>query len=257
MPPSHHKPHWPDKAMFSSIMLILAGGMGLLFESLRSVASIGHQVPDWLKAVPVWYTIPLSIATLVLGFVSLRTQRQRYSYIGCAAGVLSCGFFGLMTILSLIAVFLLFKAHREEENLRGGVHRMHSSEWPDKALAASLFILVAGVMTFLQGSMILIGSFDPVPFNVPWVSGPFDILAGLVSAYAAREIYHLRRPTIGYVAAGLSIVGLGFYAIGPLLGGTAAILIWLAGREHEFVAPGSHAGTPATKTQAKRARKPA
>jgi hypothetical protein len=239
MPAKGHHPHWPDKAMFASIMLILAGTMGSLFEALRSVATVqsGGLLPSWLTFMPGWAALLLCLATLAFGIVSLRAQRKRFAYVGCLTGLANMGFFGLVPILSLIAVAFVVQAHREGEDLTGTKRAFSKHEWPDKALAASLFLLVSGVLALLQGLAMLFGKFTPVLLSAaPPVEGVFDVAAAVFCGYASWQIYHLRRPWTGYLGLALSAATMGFYVFGPLLAATTLVLLLMARHEDEFSA---------------------
>ncbi len=236
-----HHPHWPDKAMFASIMLILAGTMGTLFSLVAMLPNFTYggtdKIPSWLRDYPGYLQFALSLATLLLGFFSLRAQRKRFTYVGCVTGIASLGFVGLVPILSLIAAGFVVQAHREGEDMTGTspTRKYRAHEWPDKALAASLFLLVAGVLAALQGTLMLLNAFGAVLLrDVPWLEGGFDIAAGLWCAYASWQIYHLQRPWTGFVAIGLAAVSLGLYVMGPILAATALVLLLKANRENEF-----------------------
>lgn len=223
--------------MFASIMLLLAGTMGTLFEALRSVTTVtqSEKLPSWLTAYPSWIALPLVVATLVLGAVSLRARQKRFAFLGCATGVASLGFVGLVPALSAIALGFLAQAYREGEDLTGTQRTYAKHDWPDKALAASLFLLVAGVLATLQGVAMLASWFKPVFLSdLPAVEGTFDVLAGMFGAFASWQIYHLRRPWSGYAAIVLAAVSMGFYVIAPLLAATTLVLMLMANREGEF-----------------------
>ncbi len=239
--------------MFASIMLILAGTMGTLFAGIEGVVSFPscppapaggtappctvHELPAFLTTQTQLLQLVLSLATLVLGVVSLRARQKRFAYVGCLTGIGSLGFVGLVPILSLIAVGFLVQAHREGEDMTGTRKGFQKHEWPDKALAASLFLLVAGVLAVLQGSLILAGAYSAIlGQGAAVVEGLFDLAAGGWCAYASWQIYHLRKPWTGFVAAGVAALSMGLVIIGPLLAATALVLILMAGREREFVA---------------------
>ncbi len=239
--------------MFASIMLILAGTMGTLFAAISPVVSFGgclaseapgaatagecsaSKIPAFLQDYPWWLQGALSLATLSFGFISLRAQRKRFTYVGCVTGIASLGFVGLVPILSLIAAGFVLLAHREGEDMKGTTQRFRAHEWPDKALAASLFLLVAGVLAALQGALILANAFGAVLLpSAAWLEGSFDIAAGLWCGFAAWQVYHLRRSWTGYVAIGLACVSMGLYIMGPILAVTALVLLVKANREQEF-----------------------
>lgn len=232
-----HVASWPDKAMFASIMLVLAGAMGALYAAVAMLPNFtigGTTIPAWLRDYPGWLQMVLSLATLVLGFVSLRAQRMWFAYAGCAAGAASLGFVGLVPILAVLAAGFLVQGRREGEDTPGA-RRLSSSDWPDKALAASLFILVAAVLSILWGVLILSNGSHPVLLHgMAWLEGGFDIAAGLWGLFAAWQVYHLKRPWTGYLAIGLAGLAMGLYLIGPILAATALVLLLKAGRENEF-----------------------
>lgn len=246
--------------MFASIMLILAGVLGTLFALLIPIISFGVACPDasaapsgsapaasgeslscsqtwipaWMKEYPWWLQLGLGLATATLGFLMLRRHQRIFGYAGAVTAVASLGFVGFVPVLGIIAVAFLVKAGAEGEDLTGG-KPMDSSDWPDKALASSLFLLVSGVLALGWGILILTGASNPVLLSdMPWLEGSFDIAAALWCAYAAWQVYHLQRAWTGFVGIVLAALTFGLYVVAPVLAGVALVLLLMARREDEF-----------------------
>jgi hypothetical protein len=232
MPPSGHKPEWPDKAMFAALCLILGGGLGLVFELLRSFIVTGKDLYIFTNDIP-GYTIAATAVTLVLGLVCLRTQAAVFAYLGALAAILSFGLFGLVSFLGFASIAFMIKAHIEGEETRNDGITLSADQWPDKALAASMVLFVGGSLMLVQGTAIALGSFQATILPNAIEVG-VDLVAGLFTIIAAREIYNLRRPWIGVAGGVLCIVTFAMYVLGPALGVTILILLRLANGEGEF-----------------------
>ncbi|HUR64376.1 MAG TPA: hypothetical protein VM241_07835 [Candidatus Thermoplasmatota archaeon] len=233
MPPSSHRPEWPDKAMFAALCLILGGGLGLLFEVGRGLLFVNQDALYLFTSDIPFYTLACTAATLLLGIACLRTQAALYGYLGAAAALLSLALFGLVSFLGAAAVAFLVKAHLEGEETRNDGIRLSAEQWPDKALAAAMVLFVGGALTLAQAFAVLFNSYRPVLVTGVAATG-LDAVAGLAALWAARETYHLRRPWAGAAAAVLLVAAAATYVLGPALGVAALVLLSLARREGEF-----------------------
>lgn len=251
-----HDPAWPDKAMFAAYLLILGGALGLAVEGLRFVGTVQDNLPSGLlENYPHWLSTVLAGVTLIFGIVCLRTQAAVFGYTGAVAGLFSLAYSGLVPFLSFLAIIMLVRSWREGEETRNDGIKLHASSWPDKAMAASLFMVVAAGTTAVQAFAIARGDSEPL-----WLA----VAAGLVLdtaitiflLIAARRVYHLRNPWLGEVAAVAAALSMSLVVLGPVLGVAILVFMLLARREDEFRkhATGIDA-KPAPKPKAKRAGK--
>jgi hypothetical protein len=256
-----HPPEWPDKAMFAALLLIVGGALGLLVEGLRMVATVKSGLPAGiLDLYPTWLSVAMSAFTLVFGILSLRAQAALFGYLGAATGLLSLAYAGLVPGLSLLAIALLVKSRMEGEETRNDGVTLHSSQWPDKAMAASLFLAVGAGVLLVQGIEIALDAFQPIllrDLGLDWLAATLDLVAALVMLAAARDVYNLRRPLLGVVGAFLGLVTFGLYALGPVLALLVLVLLRLAKKEDEFSKHGAQAQGPVDgEAPAKKAAKP-
>lgn len=236
MPPASHKKEWPDKAMFAAILLILAGGIGLVIELLRFVATVNEPViPGILEGYPSWVSATFAGLSLVFGVLCLRAQAMLWGLLGVACAVASLAYFGLVPFLGLVALAMLIKSKMEGEETRNDGVILHPSKWPDKALAASLLLFVGGTVILMQALLIFLDKFQPVVLKgMEGLVVPVDVVAALLAFVAARSLYRLERPWMGSVGAIALLLTLGLYVLAPLLGAISLLLLFLANKEGEF-----------------------
>lgn len=251
-----HDSSWPDKAMFAAYLLILGGALGLGVEGLRFVGTVEDNLPSGLlENYPHWLSTLLAGVTLTLGIACLRTQAAVFGYTGAVAGLFSLAYSGLVPFLSLLAVIMLIRSWREGEETRNDGIKLHASSWPDKAMAASLFMVVAAGTAAVQAFAIARG--DSEPLWLPVGAGlALDVVVAVFLLFAARRVYHLRNPWLGETAAGAAALSMSLVVLGPALGIAILVFMLLARREDEF---NKHAAgidtTPAPRGKAKRAGK--
>ncbi|MHB8632887.1 MAG: hypothetical protein ACYDBQ_02805 [Thermoplasmatota archaeon] len=250
---TEENPEWPDKAMFGAILLLLAGTFGLLWSAVSSSVNFGQAVPAFLTIEPAWLVALLSGIALLSGLASLVSQTTLYAGPGMVAAVASLGCLGFESVLGLAAIGAFVAAHREGEPTNRGHLKIKSGAWPDKALAASLLLFVAGLVALFQAIALATDHFAGVWVALtPWGEAALDaVVAGLCMA-ASREAFHLHMPALGFTAAGAAVLIFGFYVLTPLLGAAALLLLVLAMREHEF-----HHGTRTPARAVRAARHPA
>lgn len=258
MPPAGHAPEWPDKAMFAAILLILAGAVGTAFFLLLPFITVQQDnLPVVFTDDIPGYAISLCLATMAAGILSLWRQAAVFAYLGATFAILSLAVFGLVPFLGLLAIAMMVKSHLEGEETRNDGVELESSTWPDKAMASSLFLVVVGSIAVTQGALMLAGRFDPIALTgMPAVAGTLGVAVGLLCLVAGREVYHLRRPWMGWFALAAGMATMGFYLIGPVLALVGMVLLGLAHREQEFLIHGGEAGEPsAASGKARRTRR--
>ncbi len=221
--------------MFAAILLILAGIVGLVFRLVRPALTINDSnlVSLGDPASP-WGTL-LCAATLAAGILCLLRQAAVFAYAGAAFAIASLAMYGLVPALGLLALVAMALSHREGEETRNDGVELPASRWPDKAMAASLFLVVVGGIAITQGLLILGDRFDPILLTqAPNAAGAAGVLVGLLALVAARETYRCQHAWLAWTAFALSFATLGFYLIGPIFALAGMALLSLAHREGEF-----------------------
>ena len=256
MPPAGHAPEWPDKAMFSAILLVLAGAVGLAFAAVKPLLVIDEDGLPMVFADQIpGYTITTCVGVLVAGLLSLWRQAALFAYVGAVLALASLAVYGLVPALGLLAIAAMVKSHLEGEETRNDGVQLHSSKWPDKALASSLFILVVAAIAITQAFLLLGGRLNALLWgDESQIAGFVGLAIGLVGLVAAREVYNLRRPWMGWFALVLGLGTLGFYLIGPVLALVGMLLLGLAHREQEFLAAAAGEYDPAGQRRRRRTR---
>lgn len=222
--------------MFSAILLILAGALGVAFQLVRPMIEVSQEkMPDIFTDDIPYYTITMCGIALLSGVLSLRYQAALPAYVGALLGILSLGVFGLVPGLSLLAIAMMVKSHLEGEETRLDGHQLEVSQWPDKAMASSLFMVVVGGVAITQAALLASGRFDPIVLSSRGLAAGIGFAVGLLLLVAARQVYHLRTPWLGWVALALGTATLGFYLLGPVLAVIGMVLLALAHREQEFL----------------------
>jgi hypothetical protein len=244
MPPAGHDPAWPDKQLFAAILLILAGAVGTAFRLLMPFITVQQDsLPTVFTDEITGYTLALCVATTVAGVLSLLRQAAVFAYVGAVFAIASLAVYGLVPFLGLLAIVMMVKSHLEGEETRDDGVELNVSLWPDKAMAASLFMVVVGAIAVTQGLLMFAGRFDPILLTGQrTLAATIGVAVGLLGFAAAREVYHVRRPWLGWVALGLGVATMGFYLLGPVLAVIGAILLGLAHREKEFLIHGAGDG---------------
>lgn len=231
----HIRQLWPDKLLYGSVMMLVTGFVGVLHAGLVLAFDIKYSddVPALLRGWPAGVTLALSSIAAVSGIVAIKRLSILWGAIGAVAGFLSFALFGLASLFALVAAAFLFIAHREEEHRDTDTRELSAEEWPDKSLAASLLLLMAGVVTLAWGAGVLSGAVN-FGGELAMVLGALEILAALVAFAAAYLLYHQRSPVVGWVAGVAVVLAAGAYVLGPLLALGALVSLGLAHRELEF-----------------------
>lgn len=239
--------------MFSAILLVLAGFVGGTFELTLPLMEVDQdRLPVLFTDDLPYYTLTLCALVVVSGLLSLRYQSALFAYVGAVLAILSLGLFGLVPALAFVAIGFMVKSHLEGEETHLDGRELDPSKWPDKTMAASLFLVVVASIAILQAILILLDRFDPI--LLPWAAfaSLFGLAVGAFGLWAAREVYHQRRPGAGWLGFALGLATVGFYLVGPLMAVAGMVLLALAHREDEFA---GHATAPAAATSAPKRRR--
>ncbi len=240
---AEHDPKWPDKVIFAAMLVTIAGVLGAVFAVVQlSGATIGRNVSTLRLVTPPSLALVLCLAMIGLGVYAIRHQAAIWVWIGIGSGVASMGMLGLVPFLCLVAISFLIMSRMEGEETVHDAHTMHASLWPDKALAASLLILVTASVAIFQAGLLFTSNFTaPYLKTSPGIVMFLNLVAGAWGFYAAHQVFHLRRAWTGYVAAVLGVLGLGFWIVGPALAIAAIVLLGKARAENEFTDGGAAA----------------
>lgn len=234
MPAEGQDPTWPDKAMFAALLLILAGVAGLVFRAIYPSLVIDEDDLPGIGDPDATWTTALCAATLLLGVWSLLRQAAWSAYLGSATAIASLGMYGLIPLYGLGALGAILLSRREGEETRDDDVHLPASLWPDKAMAASLFLVIIAGVAVAQAILILDDRYEPVLLTNATVAGVVGLAIGALCLVAARESYHVRRPWLVWTAFILSFGTVGFYLIGPLYAVAGMVLLALAHKEGEF-----------------------
>lgn len=237
MPRTVHPPEWPDKVMFAAMLQVMGGILGAAFAALQIAGlRVDREVMVHVGITPPVPALLLSLATFGLGLYAIRHQASVWVWISIATGILSVGMLGLVPLLSLVAVAFLLRSRAEGEETKHDDRIVHPSLWPDKALAASLLLFVAGGVALVQAYVIWrdVILLPAILRETPLALAALSLVAGLWCLLASFEVYRVRRPWVGHVGAALSLVSLGFLLVGPALGVAIIFLLRKAAGEKEF-----------------------
>lgn len=231
-----HDPAWPDKAMFSAILLVLSGFVGGVFELTRPLLDLDQdRLPTLFTDELPFYTLTMCVATLTLGLWSLQRQAALPAYAGVVTAMLSLGVFGLVPALALVAAAFMLASHAEGEETHLDDRRVEASQWPDKAMAASLLLVVVAGIAATQAVLILADRFAPLVLaDAPAAAGLLGLAVAAWCLVAARSVYRLDRPWLAWTGFAFGLATLGFYLVGPLMALAGMVLLWRAHAEHEF-----------------------
>ncbi len=227
---------WPDKALYAATLLLITSVLGVLQGIAFAVLDITlvKDLPWLLEAMPASLVLVLSLVEAAGATVALRRQQTRWTLAAGIVGVLSLNLFGLGSVLAVIALVFVGLARTEGEDAASPEEVVPAETWPDKALAASTVLVVAGVLTAGWGVGLLVDWLTFTGYIPQAVFGWVSIALGALALLAAVRLYHQNGAWLGVLAGVGSVAGLALYAVGPILGLGAILLIWQARREDEF-----------------------
>lgn len=238
-----HDPVWPDKIMAAALLVVMGGILGAAFVVLRwSGATVHLDAAPLLEDWPNGLILTACASAVVLGVFGYIHQSWLLTSLGILADVVSLGFLGISSLIGLVAVWPLVRSFAEGEETRLDRRRMHAHQWPDKAILASTLLTVGAVVALVHG-ILLVTDRVAAPEELPdrlW--GAVSLLAGVVAAVAARQVFHMRHVWIAWTAVALLALCAAFYFAGPGIALVVALYLWLAQREGEFLgtlAPGA------------------
>lgn len=239
MPVAHHEREWPDKVVFSALLLMAGGLLGAFYAALRMTdASINVGGLILFDAFAPAWILSFSAATFILGLLGYRYQAWVWCTTGAVTAVLSMGFFGLVPLLGLAAGVLLIVAAIEGEEMKHDEHTVPASQWPDKAIIASLLLTILGLAAFLEAMLLFADRYSaPYLDGSPALLGVLALAVTAVCLVAARQSFRQQKELLAWVGTGLGVLLAPFWIIGPILGISAMVFLGLAGREQEFDAP--------------------
>lgn len=226
---------WPDKLLYGAIMLTVSAGLGFLNGAVAMLTDIsfGTNLGPWLAWHPTWLTVVLSAGALVLGLASWRRFSVGLGVLGAILGIASVSLAGIGSLHAVVALGFLLLAKLEREDKVPKRDRVDRWDWPDKALAASLLLVLAGVYAVAWGLLVV---FDQTGFggddHLYW--GSAQIVAAALALVASQYLYYQRAPVFSAIACILIIVTAAGYLIAPGLAAAALVAVWLAWREGEF-----------------------
>lgn len=227
---------WPDKVLYAATLLLITAILGILHGLAFSLFDItlSQDIPALLRVVPPSVVLGLSLVEAAGAIVALRNQQTRWTLVAGVAGVLSLSLFGLGSVLALVALVFVGLARMEGEDASSEAMALAPETWPDKALAASTVLVVAGVLTLGWG-VANVGEFLVFEGYMPQAAfGWICIALGFLALVAGRSLYRQQGALLGVLASLGVVLGLALYLVGPLLGVIALSLIRAAHRENEF-----------------------
>lgn len=229
---------WPDKSLFGSVLLFVAGIAGALFAVVDLVFQIDYssRIPSWLRFYPPLLTLIASLAAVGFAYWCLRERDTRWALYGGAAGLISFSMLGLGSLLCLLALGFIVWARFEKEDASAETMMLTPEMWPDKSLAAGQILFIDALVTLGWGLALAFGWVETA-FASQQVYGLAGIVVGLACLLASVMLYYQKAPWVGLVSCVAAFLSLGFWVVGPVLSVVAFVLIVMAGREEEFEAP--------------------
>ena len=227
---------WPDKALYGATLLFITGILGVLHGLAFSLVTLGEELPDLVRTYPPEATLLFSAASMLFAWLALRRQDSRLAIVGAISGFLSFALLGLGSVLAAIAFIFILLSRGEGEDANPETAELSADMWPDKALAASVVILVAGVLTAGWGYVLMTSDFAFEGYMDRDAFAWLNLAIGAVCMLAAVLLYRQRAPVVGLLASLGAVAGLGLYVVAPILGLVTLVLILQAWREDEFAA---------------------
>lgn len=231
---------WPDKALYAAVLLFLTGFLGVLTWIVTEMVGLSYSMraPSLFTQWPAWASLVLALGASGAAVAALRTRSARWAVIGCIFAFFSVGFFAVNSVLAVVALVFVHRSWKEGESDDPATQVLTADMWPDKVLAASLLLLIAGSLTVFWGIAVLL---DAVTFegyaggSLVW--GGAATIAGLFGLFASQRLYVQRSPLLSSLACLIIAAAVALWVIGPILAVAAFVLILLGLREHEFERP--------------------
>lgn len=237
---------WPDKRLYGATLLLVTGITGLIYGVAAGVFefSYSNRVPTWVATYPAWAMTLASTLAALLAIRSLHTRRAAPGIVGALAGALALGFLGIGSVLAFVALAFLLQSIREGEEVPAS-RTLAADLWPDKTLAASAIMLVAGAINVAWGAALMWNAlFENLAVAAlptyglgDHVVGAATLAAGLLGLAGAVLNQYQQAPVLGVAGAVASAATLAGVFVAPLLGAAALVLVVLGLREHEYVRP--------------------
>lgn len=238
--PQHPHKHlirelWPDKHLYASTLLLLGAIIGAAFSVSAAVIPVTYS-DDMPTSIAGWnwpFGLLLPAIAAPLAIAAYRLRRPLLGFIAAGIEIASVGALGVVSLLGLAAIGFLVAGRREGEHENPHTRDLDPLLWPDKALAASLLFVVAGVASVVWGGMLLsdwlgVRSLDLTLWGILSIGiGAFGLLAALFC-------YWQRNYVVCVVAAVGLALAFGFVVVGPALAIGSGILLARARREGEF-----------------------
>lgn len=239
--PSDHavfiRDRWPDKALFANVLLLVAGTLGFLHAFVAKIDGITFASAQlaFIESYPWWATAALSLVAVAAAMASMRTRDLRWAALGAVCGFASFGLVLVEPMLSTVAMAFLVRARFEGEDTDEAQRGLTALQWPDKTLAASALLLMAGTATLEWWVGIVFGFLHAQGLSElsPWM-GLVGLTLGLVAVFGSHALYHQRQLAVCVVAALAGVAGVGLFVVAPMLSLAALVLIVLGVREDEF-----------------------
>lgn len=220
---------WPDKVLYGAIMLYLVAAVGLLTAILEVTAGlgVGENTPPFMAFTTPWYVATFSVFTGLFTYMSVSQRSTGFAVLASIFGILSVGFYGTNTLLSLVALGLIVmpRGRRARADLT-------PQKAPGKAVSASLLMLTAGVVTLVWGVAILFGLVAFEPYIQPdWLFGGLSALVGVLAIAAAGGLAQEKATDASIGVGVLVVLTFSLYVVGPALALGAIGLAFLERRE--------------------------
>lgn len=224
---------WPDKRLYACVLLFVAGALGVLYSGLLSLvpSRFGGNVPAFFLSYALNWTMAFSLLALLLAVIALKLRSVWYGFAAALCGILSFGFLGIESALSLVAGGFLVKSRMEREDASQDAPDLHVAMWPDKSLAASM-LLTVGAFTSAAWSYVVLAELLTVPYAL--VFGAAAAVVALVDLYAAYQLYHQKQPRLALGAFIATLAVVPFFVVGPLVAMAGLVLLRMAWSEREF-----------------------
>jgi hypothetical protein len=150
----------------------------------------------------------LALVAGALAIVALNRKHVGWGWAAVGASALSIGPLGSGVLVAIAGAGFLVFAHAEGEHRNLRTREIESHEWPDKAFAEGLVLVVAGLTSLVWGGALLLGLLQ-VEILPPFLLGVISIVSGIASLAVARELRHQRAFGLALGACALAFAASG------------------------------------------------